>query len=115
MRQQIKDIEEVIDLLKTKKKEYVRKYIEEETNYIYFTDHAMVRYLERVENILLLGNTDQEKLHSYPGDLTAIRKEILPAERQKHILWNDIDNYRISDKVYLVIKGLAVVTVIKRK
>ena len=115
MREKIVELDLKLDMLREERRDMVRQYIEEETNYLYVTDHAIVRYLERVENILLTGDTDQDKLRNYTGCLELVRKDILSKEQQKQIMYQNIQNFRISKDCYVVVKGLTVVTVIKRK
>ncbi len=114
MRQKIKDIEAQIDALNTTKQSCIDTYLATENNYIFISDHALVRYMERIENILLLGSTDAEKLLSYPGDLGYFRKKVLPKELQKKILKDDKGWYRQGQITYIV-KNLTLITIIKQR
>jgi hypothetical protein len=86
---------------------------------IYITEHAMVRYLERVRNFTIVkGATDIETLyltckthdiHSLP----MLRKEILTDSECLEILRRQKSFYQVNRgfKYTLVIKELAVVTI----
>ncbi len=113
MRQKIKDIEQQIEDLNTIKQKYIDIYLKEESSYIYISDHALVRYIERIENILLLGNTDKEKLASFNVDLGYYRRKVLSKEEQRRILKEDKGWFR-KDNVTFIVKNLTLITVIKK-
>jgi len=115
MREQIHKLDEKLEELKAERREMVREYIKEEESYLYVSDHAIVRYLERECGVDLMGSTDQERLSNYNGSLEKVRKRVVSVEQQKQIMYQNIENFRISDDCYVVVKGLTVVTVIKRK
>ena len=79
---------------------------------IYISDHAIVRYLERIENYSFnKGFTDSEKLNSYPGYIKDIRDIMLTLEEDRKILLNQKPFFNRGKYSY-IIKELTVVTVL---
>ena len=94
--------------------EYTKTYIDQlgdDERGLYITDHAMVRYLERVKGYILRGDTDEEKLSHYNSSLTKLRNEMLTVAEDRRILTMRKSANKIRDYIYIV-KNLAVVTVI---
>ncbi len=114
MRNKLLQIYEQIDQLKEQQNKLTEEYISSYSNYYYVSDHALVRYIERVENILLLGNTDEEKLLSYPGDTMVFRKKAMPIEIQLAMLEHKRGWHKHNNLTYIT-RGLTLVTIIKAK
>ena len=87
-------------------------YLKEEGPYIYISDHAIVRYMERVKGFQFIGQTDQEKIEELTMPPERIRKQILSTEEQKEILSKNIKFYKKGDFKY-VINNLTLITIIK--
>lgn len=94
------------------------QYLNTHTNYIFITDHAIIRYLERVEDVgtyALKGSEAQRvtqyiKLSGSSG--THLRNKILSQQEQHEIVLNDIHDYHKDGHIY-VIRNLALVTITK--
>ena len=114
MRDKLLGVYQQIEQLKKTQDELTKQYIDEYSNYYYVSDHSLVRYIERVQNILLLGNTDEEKLLSYPGDLTHFRKTAMPKEIQLAMLEHKRGWHKHNNITY-VTRNLTLVTIIKKK
>jgi hypothetical protein len=82
---------------------------------IYITDHAIIRYLERVKGVFVpaeLNNTsDIVKLKSLNIEPAEVREEMLTIKEDRSILLKQISRYNRGQYSY-IIKELAVVTVI---
>ncbi len=81
---------------------------------VYISDHAIVRYLERVKELRLHGTTDSNKVYTYlrrtgrnPKEL---REEILSEKEQRHIVSNEVIMYDRQGFIY-VVKNLALITI----
>ncbi len=82
---------------------------------IFISNHATVRYLERVlDHQLGDEDNDGDKLHTYLRkhniDARELRKEILSVGEMKHIVSNEIKRYTKGNYTYIIDK-LALVTV----
>ncbi len=99
--------------ISTAKEKYIKAC--QDTPMIYVSDHAMVRYLERVLGVTLGDQEDEgDKLHTYLRkqnlSVHALRKEMLSIAEMKHIVSNEISRYTKGDYIYIINK-LAMVTV----
>ena len=113
IRKQIAETYSQIEALKSLRESQLKDYISTSSNYIYISDHALVRYIERVENILLLGNTDREKLQSFPTH-REYRTDVLTKEEQKTILEQD-KGYFVKNGYTYILRNLTLITIIKPK
>ena len=111
IRKQIAETYSQIEALKSLRESQLKDYISTTSNYIYISDHALVRYLERVENILLLGNTDKEKLQSFPNH-QVYRQDIFSKDEQKTILKQD-KGYFVRNGYTYILRNLTLITIIK--
>ena len=106
-------MEDSINLLKGLKGKYIDVYTDTVSGQLlYITDHAKVRYLERVKSISLTGDTDKEKLSNSGLDTYSLSKEIVSREEEEKILKGQLETWTRND-ITLVIKRLAIVTVTK--
>ena len=95
------------------------EYIKEYDNLIYISEHAIIRYLERVLKIgtHTLRGSEKQKVDQYlrmskmSGE--ALRSNILTREEQLEIVNNDLSRYIKGDYIY-VIKRLTLVTILER-
>ncbi len=106
---------EVNQRLNRLKKEYMDQY----QDLIYITDHAIVRYLERIKGMNLFPyqmENDAETITAYLRINQIIGKElreqILPQGVQRRIIQEEISDYRLDGYTY-VIRNLSLVTIIK--
>jgi hypothetical protein len=92
------------------------KYVEEykDGRLIYITDHAIVRYMERILGMQLEGNTDREKIEHSNIPPENIRKLMLSKDDETEIVLRG-KNFHETDNCVLVCQTLAVVTVIKKQ
>jgi len=85
---------------------------------IYVSDHAIVRYLERVEKIKLQGTTDTNKIFKYLRegaiDAKELRTKILTKPEMRHIVSNEISRYEKQGYIY-IIKNLGLITIYKKE
>ena len=111
MRAAIKALEDAQDSIKGLRHEHIQRYVEETSGQLlYITDHAKVRYLERVENLRLEGNTDQEKLLSAGANTIGLSRRIISRKEEEKALLSGVERFRKNGHI-LLIKRLAVVTV----
>jgi len=111
MRQAIKALDEGIASLQAIKKTKVHEYINgTKGDLLFISDHAKVRFLERSENLLLLGDTDKERLLSAGTNAYNLRERMLSRADQEEILKKDIKRY-YKNKMRYIILNLTVVTV----
>ena len=81
---------------------------------IYISDHAIVRYLERIKHIgRLEGMTDDVYMHGISIPLEEIRDEMITLEEDRKILKGQKAMYVRGDIVF-IIKELTVVTVLNK-
>lgn len=80
---------------------------------LYVSDHAIVRYLERVKGIELPTTelSDYDTLMSLNIDIESVRKEIVSIEQSREILRRQYRYFRLNG-YSLIIKNLTIVTVI---
>jgi len=78
---------------------------------IFVSDHAIVRYLERVKGWTFKSDTDAERLGVYNGYIGKVRDEMLTLEEDRKILRSQLSFYTRGKYAY-VIKELSIVTVI---
>ena len=91
------------------------KYIQEcgDKPLLYITEHAIVRYLERVKGITFDESLQEsEKLRTQNVAPETIRAEMLSHKQQLDIVTHMRTMFYMNGLVY-VIKGLSVVTVLK--
>jgi len=81
---------------------------------LFISDHAIVRYLERVKGWTFRTETDKSKLNEYCGYLGKIREEMLTLDEDREILTSQKTTFRKGNCLY-VIKELAIVTVLSIK
>ena len=87
--------------------------LEPDEHGIYITDHAIVRYLERVCGVVFPCDlSDEDKLKWYKVPPETVRKEMLTLEDDRTILNKQKGFYIKYDYAY-IIKELTLVTVIK--
>jgi len=80
---------------------------------IYITDHAIVRYLERIKGHSFdNSDSDLDKLDKAVVDYKTIRDEMLTLDEDREILQKRLNFFRRGPYGY-VIKGLSIITVIK--
>ena len=90
--------------------EYIRKL--DGKRGIFISDHAMVRYMERVKNYTFDSSmTDTEKLSTLRIPPQRIRKEMLSLEEDRTILRGQKTLYNKGKYSYLI-KELTIVTVL---
>ena len=82
--------------------------------YIYVSDHALVRYLERVMDIELKGDTDTEKLRSAPFSPEHIRKFMMSKADEIEIVSKG-KNFHETEECVLVCRALTIVTVMNKE
>lgn len=79
---------------------------------IYITDHAIVRYLERVKGYTYPPHmSDESKLEVCQWTPQSIRKEMLTLEEDRIILTKQLNFFNRGDYGY-VVKNMAIVTVV---
>ena len=79
---------------------------------LYITTHAIVRYIERIKGIPLMGKDDAEKAKNYLGKFSDLREEMLDEKEGHEIILNHRRFY--PRKGYtLVVDGLTLLTVTK--
>ncbi len=99
--------------IKTAKEKYIDSFHGKPL--IFISDHATVRYLERIKH-QQLGEQDDEgdKLHTYLRkhniDARELRDDILSAKEMKHIVSNEIKRYTKGNFTYIIDK-LTLVTI----
>jgi len=102
------------ELLHNKIQKLSAKYVEEyDDRLIFVTDHAIVRYMERVLEMELVGETDQDKIKNSNIPPQNIRKLMLTYEDEKEIVLKG-KNFHETEQCVLICQGLAVVTVIRK-
>ena len=74
-----------------------RKFTAKKHKKIHITDHAMIRYLERM----------------YGLDVEAMRKEILSPKVRLGAYFTEAGNHEINEEVYAVVRHNKVITVIR--
>jgi len=81
---------------------------------IYISDHAIVRYLERVKGVTFNNSlTDAAKLDNYWQAPEEIREEMLTLEEDRFILKKQLHFYRRPNTNYgYIIKNLTITTVL---
>jgi hypothetical protein len=82
---------------------------------IYISDHAIVRYLERIQGIELPNiESDVDKISAYlaenniPGD--ELRRQILPIQIQRYVLRNKIKEYHYGNMI-MIFDNFTLITV----
>lgn len=105
---------ELIERLRSLKKAYIR----EHSSYIYISDHAIVRYIERVKGDSLYpfkGDNDAQTIDNYLKYMNmyggTLRNEILSENEQKRIVNEEMQVYKKDGFAY-IIKNLSLVTII---
>ena len=94
------------------------KYIKEKGQLLYYSDHAIVRYIERVLNQTTIEGTDEEKVATYlaenklKGD--KLREGILTPLQKKVILLLQLKRYVTDEHIY-VIRDLTVITILNKE
>ena len=79
---------------------------------LYFTDHSMVRYAERVMGIWFEGGvSDTDRLKTLGMSPEKLREEICTHDDEVNIISRSITVYR-KEGYSLVVSGLTVVTII---
>ena len=95
-----------------------QQYLNEYTDYIYITDHAIIRYLERVMGIgtHTFEGSENERVTQYLkiANMSGqqVRDKILSHGEQRTIVQQGIKRYRKDDMIY-VIANLSLVTVLQ--
>jgi hypothetical protein len=114
MRQVIKSLEQDIAALRDIKHKHIKEYVKSTPGaLLYITDHAKVRFLERGENLLLLGTSDKERLLSAGKAVYNLRDRMLSREEQERILLNDLTRWHRGTLTF-IIANLTVITVTSR-
>ena len=98
--------------IKTAKQRYITAC--QDTPLIYISDHATVRYMERVQHIQFTEGEDGDKLHQYTREnninIRKLRSEILSNPEMRHIVENEIKRYTKQGFTYIIDK-LSLITV----
>jgi len=80
---------------------------------IFISDHAIVRWLERIRKIDLIGETDTERLYNLKRDIKELRERMLTLEEDRTIL-KGRKRFFLKDNYTMVIRGLTVVTILEK-
>jgi hypothetical protein len=79
-------------------------------NLLFITDHAIVRYMERVKGYNFKSDNDKDKIKELSRSPESIRKEMLSYDDQLRIIRQKGERYNKGNVVYIT-KNLAVITV----
>ena len=107
--------DEINSIIQSEMVKYIEE-LEDDENGLYITDHAIVRYFERIKG-LELDSQDTDKaiyqiVNKYGINLAKERKQILPIKLDRKILRSDKSLHTIDGIVY-VVKNLAIITIYK--
>ena len=94
-----------------------QQYLDEYADYIYITDHAIIRYLERVLDLgtHTLNGSEEDKVNQYLKIAgmsgKSIRDTILTRGEQRTIMQQQISRYSKDGMIY-IIKNLTLITIV---
>ena len=80
---------------------------------IYISDHAIVRWLERIRKIDMIGESDQERLGNLQRNIGELRERMLTLAEDRKILLGR-KRFFFKDNYTMIIKGLTVVTIMEK-
>jgi len=110
MRYAIVALQEALDHIKALREQKVAQYLSTDPDIIYISDHAKVRYLERIEHIKLYGHNDKERLRSACANTKGLEERMLSIEERRMIVKEGLSEYTRGNARF-VIKNLKAVTV----
>jgi len=105
-------LQEALDSIKALRDQKVDIYLRTAKDILHISEHAKVRYLERIEHLKLHGYLDKDRLASAQTNIDGLEDRMLSREDKEKIVRDGIKIYQ-KGKARFVIVNLTVVTVTK--
>ena len=114
LRKRIKEKMELRDKLNEELQKDMYEYAQTPGPYIYVTEHAIIRYMERVKGFKFKSDNDIDKIKELPYPPERIRTEMMSLGEQREAVIKRTRFWRKNGFIY-VINALTLVTVLEDK
>ena len=110
LRDQIKEKMRLRDKLNEELQVLMNEYVKTPGPYIYISEHAIVRFMERVKGFEFKAKEDTDKIKELPYPPEKIRAEIMSVDEQREAAIKRVRFWKKNGFVY-VINALTLITV----